>query len=114
MQLNPSFQFAFPSPRQRIYLVDTPVTFLCNTATGELTRYAGYAIATNQADRDSDAELLAAGGVAALMSDNVTACAFVFTAGIAQRAGLVSMSLNVAQAGETIVLLQQVHVHSAP
>ena len=112
--LNPSFQFAYPSPRQRIYLVDTPVTFLCDTATGELTRYTGYSIATNQADRDSGAELLAAGGVAALMSDNLTACAFVLTPGTAQRAGLLSMSLNVAQAGETIFLLQQVHVHSAP
>ncbi len=112
--LTPSFQFAYPSPRQRIYLVDTPVTFLCDTATGELTRYTGYSIATNQADRDSGAELLAAGGVAALMSDNLTACAFVLTPGTAQRAGLLSMSLNVAQAGETIFLLQQVHVHSAP
>ena len=112
--LSPSFQFAYPSPRQRIYLVDTPVTFLCDTATGALTRYAGYAIATNQADRDTGAELLAAGGVAALMSDNLTACAFVLTPGTAQRAGLLSMSLNVAQAGETIFLLQQVHVHSAP
>ena len=114
VQLSPSFQFAYPSPRQRIYLVDTPVTFLCDTATGELTRYAGYSIAANQADRDTDVELLAAGGVAALMSDNLTACAFVFTPGVAQRAGLVSLSLNVAQAGETIFLLQQVHVHSAP
>jgi len=112
--LTPSFQFAYPSPRQRIYLVDTPVTFLCDTATGELTRYTGYSIATNQADRDSGAELLAAGGVAALMSDNLTACAFVLTPGTAQRAGLLSMSLNVALAGETIFLLQQVHVHSAP
>ncbi len=114
VQLSPSFQFAYPSPRQRIYLVDTPVTFLCDTATGELTRYAGYAIATNQADRDSDAELLAAGGVPALMSDNLTACTFVFTPGTAQRAGLLSMSLNVGLAGETIFLLQQVHVHAAP
>ncbi len=112
--LSPSFQFAYPSPRQRVYLVDTPVTFLCDTATGNLTRYAGYTIATNQADRDSDAELLAAGAAAALLSDNLTACTFTFTPGTAQRAGLVTMSLNVAQAGETIFLLQQVHVHSAP
>jgi len=114
VQLSPSFQFAYPSPRQRIYLVDTPVTFLCDTSTGQLTRYAGYSIASDQLDRDTSVELLAAGGVAALMSDNVTACAFVYTPGAAQRAGLVSMSLNVAQAGETIFLMQQVHVHSAP
>jgi len=114
VQLDPWFQFAYPSPRQRIYLIDTPVSFLCDTATGNLTRYAGYAIATNQADRDSAVELLAAGGVAALMSDNLTACTFTFTPGTAQRDGLVTMSLTVADAGESIVLLQQAHIDNVP
>ena len=114
VQLDPWFQFAYPSPRQRIYLIDTPVSFLCDTATSNLTRYAGYAIATNQADRDSAAELLAAGGVAALMSDNLTACTFTFTPGTAQRDGLVTMSLTVADAGESIILLQQAHIDNVP
>jgi MSHA biogenesis protein MshO len=114
VQLDPWFQFAYPSPRQRIYLIDTPVSFLCDTATGNLTRYAGYTIATNQADRDSAAELLAAGGAAALMSDNLTACTFTFTPGTAQRDGLVTMSLTVADAGESIVLLQQAHIDNVP
>jgi MSHA biogenesis protein MshO len=114
VQLDPWFQFAYPSPRQRIYLIDTPVSFLCDTATEKLTRYAGYAIATNQADRDSAAELLAAGGVAALMSDNLTACTFTFTPGTAQRDGLVTMSLTVGPAGESIELLQQAHIDNVP
>ncbi len=114
VQLDPWFQFAYPSPRQRIYLIDTPVSFLCDTASGNLTRYAGYAIAINQADRDSAAELLAAGGVAALMSDNLSACVFTFTPGTAQRDALVTMSLTVSQAGESIVLLQQVHIDNVP
>ena len=114
VQLDPWFQFAYPSPRQRIYLIDTPVSFLCDTATEKLTRYAGYAIATNQADRDSAAELLAAGGVATLMSDNLTACTFTFTPGTAQRDGLVTMSLTVGPPGENIVLLQQVHIDNVP
>jgi len=114
VQLSPSFQFAYPSPRQRIYLVDTPVSFLCDTATGTLTRYAGYPIALSQAARDSDAELLAVGAVPALMSDNLTACGFTYTPGTAQRDGLVSLSLTVADEGESIVLLQQVHVDNVP
>ena len=59
-------------------------------------------------------ELLAAGGTAALMSDNLTACTFTFTPGTAQRAGLVSISLTVGQDGENIVLLQQVHIDNVP
>ncbi|MCH8073266.1 MAG: type II secretion system protein [Proteobacteria bacterium] len=112
--LNPAFQFAFPSPRQRMYLIDTPVSFLCDTAAGTLTRYSGYAITSSQADRDTAAELLAAGGTAALMSDNLTACTFTYTPGTAQRAGLVSISLTVGQDGENIVLLQQVHIDNVP
>ncbi len=114
VQLSPSFQFVYSSPRQRIYLVDTPASFLCDTATKTLTRYAGYAIATNQSDRDSDIELVAAGAVPALLSDNVTACGFTYAPGTAQRAGLVTLSLNVSDAGETIELLHQVHVDNVP
>ena len=107
-------EFATRSPRQRVYLIDTPVSFLCDTAAGTLTRYSGYAITSNQADRDTAAELLAAGGTAALMSDNLTACTFTYTPGTAQRAGLVSISLTVGQDGENIVLLQQVHIDNVP
>jgi len=112
--INPPFQFAFPSPRQRMYLIDTPVSYLCDTATGTLTRYSGYTITSDQADRDTAVELLAAGGTAALMSDNMSACTFTFTPGTAQRAGLVTLTLNVAQDGESIVLLQQVHIDNVP
>ena len=112
--MNPAFQFAYPSPRQRVYLIDTPVSYLCDTATGTLTRYSGYTITSDQADRDTAVELLAAGGTAALMSDNMSACTFTFTPGTAQRAGLVTLTLNVAQDGESIVLLQQVHIDNVP
>ena len=112
--LTPAFQFAYPSPRQRVYLIDTPVSFLCDTGAGTLTRYSGYSITSDQADRDTAVELLAAGGTAALMSDNLAACTFTFTPGTAQRAGLVTISLTVAQDGESIVLLQQVHIDNVP
>ncbi len=112
--LTPAFQFAYPSPRQRVYLVDTPVSFLCDTATGTLNRYDGYTITGNHADRDSAAELVAAGGTAGLMSDNMSACTFTFTPGTAQRAGLITLALTVSQDGESIVLLQQVHVDNVP
>jgi MSHA biogenesis protein MshO len=114
VNLNPAFQFAYPSPRQRMYLVDTPVSFLCDTASGTLNRYDGYTITSDHADRDSAAELVAAGGTAALMSDNMSACTFTFTPGTAKRAGLVTLSLTVSEDGESIVLLQQVHIENVP
>jgi MSHA biogenesis protein MshO len=97
-----------------MYLVDTPVSFLCDTASGTLNRYDGYTITSDHADRDSAAELVAAGGTAALMSDNMSACTFTFTPGTAKRAGLVTLSLTVSEDGESIVLLQQVHIENVP
>ncbi len=112
--LTPGFQFTYPSPRQRVYLIDTPVSFLCDTATGELTRYSGYTIATNHSDRDTAAELLAAGASDSIMADKLTACTFTYTPGTAQRAALITLSLTLAQDGEQISLLQQVHVDNVP
>jgi MSHA biogenesis protein MshO len=112
--LSPAFRFAYASPTQRVFLVDGPVTYLCDTGTGTLTRYDGYAIAASQAARDSRTELLAAGANAALVADRVASCAFDYTPGTAERAGLLSARLVIAEAGETVSLLTQVHVENVP
>jgi MSHA biogenesis protein MshO len=48
------------------------------------------------------------------MSDNLTACTFTYTPGTAQRAALISLSLTLTKDGESITLLQQVHVDNVP
>ena len=57
----PAFRFAYGSPTRRVYLVDGPITYLCDPIAGTMTRYSGYVVTQDQADRDSAAELLAAG-----------------------------------------------------
>jgi MSHA biogenesis protein MshO len=112
--LSPAFRFAFGSPTQRVFLIEGPVTYLCDSGAGTLTRYAGYAIAQDQSTRDSHGELLAAGGSAALMADSIAGCTFNYTAGTAERAGLLSVELGVSAQGESISLLSQVHVDNVP
>lgn len=112
--LAPAFQFAYESPRQRLYLVDTPITYLCDTATGNLSRYSGYPIADLQTARDSRAELLAAGAADAVVADQITACGFGYTAGTAERAALVTVGVTLGAQGEAISLLRQIHVDNAP
>jgi len=112
--LTPAFRFAFGSPTNRIYLVEGPITYLCDPIAGTLTRFSGYAIAADQADRDSAAELLAAGASAALMADRLTACTFDYAPGTSERSALLTMSLRLGEAGENIDLLGQVHVDNAP
>lgn len=112
--LTPPFRFAYPSPRQRVYLVDGPVSWICDPATGTFRRFAGYAPASDHALRDSAAELLAAGARVTLVAADVAACGVDYSPGAAHRSALVSARLQLARAGESVTLLHQVHVENAP
>jgi len=112
--LSPAFRFAFTSPDQRVYLVEGPVSYLCNTATGELVRYSGYSINPSHSLRDSASELLAAGASASLVAYNASACSLAYSPGNSQRAGLLTVGLSITEAGETVSLLRQVHVDNVP
>ena len=114
IRMTPAHQFAFASPGQRVYLVDQPVSYICDTTTGTLARYAGYSIAANHGNRDSGAELLGAGAGVTLVADNISACSVTYTPGTAQRSGLVTLAMSVSEAGETVSLLHQVHVDNVP
>jgi MSHA biogenesis protein MshO len=112
--VTPGFRFAYPSPTQRVFLVDGPITYLCDTTAGTLLRYQGYAVEASHASHDTHGELLADGATASLMATQLVACAFVYTPGTAERAGLVSLQLAVSAQGESVSLLSQVHVDNVP
>ncbi len=113
----PGFQFAFESPNQRFFIVDTPVTYLCDTVAGTLTRYDSYPLTTVQTTIDTDAELSALVGVrSALVANNITACTIDYQTGTSVRAGLVTLALTVSDVAtnERIRLLHEVHVDNVP
>ena len=114
VSLSPAFRFAFGSPTQRVFLVDGPISYVCDSLAGTLTRFSGYTIAQNHSDRDSAAELLAAGASASLVAAQITACGMSYAAGTSERAGMVTMEISVGEQGETISLLTQVHVDNVP
>lgn len=99
-------QFPLKSPYQRFFLVDQAVSYVCDLSAGTLKRYAGYAI--------TEPQPTAGLGTGSLLANHVTACAFTYTGGSSQRAGLVTLQLALADQGETISLLQQTHVDNAP
>lgn len=102
VQLDPAHQFPRLSPEQRFFIIQSPVRYVCDLASGELRRHSGYAIAPNP--------VIGAGD---LVAEGITACNFSYSVS-GQRAGLVTLALGLTQAGETISLLQQVHVENAP
>lgn len=86
--VDPPFQFAFESPRQRVYLTSGMVTYQCSG--GTLTR----------------------DGV--IVTRNVSACAFNYTAGSASRHAVATLQLSLTREGESVTLLRQVHVVNLP
>jgi MSHA biogenesis protein MshO len=110
--LNPPFQFAFGSPGKRVYLVSGPVSYLCDTGAGTLTRYSGYTIANAQPA--GAAALSAAGAAAALVAANVASCQFALTAGTAERNALATLTLTITQNTQSVQLLNEVQVVNAP
>lgn len=97
-----SFSFSFASPQRRFYMVDQVVGYRC--AGNQLLRYTRAALAPAFAGAG---QVLAAG-----VDCNRTA--FTYRAGTTRRAGLLSLTLRLAQGGEAVQLQQQVHVDNAP
>lgn len=110
--LSQPFQFAYGSPQKRVYLVSGPVSYLCDTGAGTLTRYSGYGISFTQAT--SAATLTAAGASAALVAADVGSCTFTYSSGTAQRNALVALTLRLTQSGESVQLLYEVQAANAP
>lgn len=101
-------RFPFESPTRRFHVVLYPVTYECDTASGTVRRYWNYT-------RDINQPTPPAGGSSALLVNKVSACNFTYdTAVVAQRAGLVSLGLELTDEGETVRLHQQTHVSNYP
>ncbi|NIR58080.1 MAG: prepilin-type N-terminal cleavage/methylation domain-containing protein [Gammaproteobacteria bacterium] len=110
----PGHRFTLESPAQRIYAVDTPVTYHCDDATAnDVVRFWDYPIQDPQLT--SRGALQGEPGVReALLTEHVTGCRFTYQPGTSQRAGLVTLEIELSNASETITLLHQVHVGNAP
>jgi MSHA biogenesis protein MshO len=100
------FAFAFASPQRRLYFASQVLGYRCSA--GQLLRY-------------SYSQLLPAvpaapppGANPQPLANSVSACRFAYQPGSTQRAGLLSLTLGLSQAGESIELMQQVHVDNAP
>lgn len=107
---------AFPaaSPGQRFYIVDSPVSFVCEA--GELRRYENYPLAK------AAAQNRAASTDTILIANQVDAesCEFKYDPGSFIRNGLLTVALTISEteaasgAEERVRLVKQVHVVNLP
>lgn len=108
--LSSPHKFPFASPQKRFYIVTQPVSFLCNTGAGQLNRYSGYAIQSSQPTNAGSAPLAAASS--ARVVDYVSACSFRYSPGSAQHSAVVTIDLTLTKDGESVRLLEQVHINN--
>ncbi|MBL1320620.1 MAG: type II secretion system protein [Methylophaga sp.] len=107
-----AFKFPLKSPAQRFFIIDTPVSYHCDTsapATKDkvLLRYQGYAIQAIQATPPTTG--------AAIQANYIADCEFSYNAGSSSRSGLVTLALTLTDgSGESVRLMHQVHVNNQP
>jgi len=115
--LSSPFQFAFDSPQQKMYIFDSnqaPVSYVCDTNFGTLTRFAGYAVTASQPNIASSAPLVSASSTA-LVADNISSCSFAYSPGVSYRSAVLTITIGIrSQGGEDMQLIQQVQIPSSP
>jgi len=113
VSLSPLMNFGLASPRQRLYVVDTPITYLCNLTAGTLTRYWGYAIQSTQPIDPTVAPLNSGGTSSALIAKNVSACTFNYNVGSTQQNGILGIDLVLTRGGESVRVYYQVNSNNS-
>ncbi len=101
------FQFSQQSPGQRAFVVNGPISYICNPASGRITRYINYAYTVAQPTPP-------AGAVEGPVVTQLTGCSINYTAGTAQRGGIITLEISLSDSGENITLMHQVHVDNVP
>ncbi len=106
VNLNIAHRFNSSATNRRIYVVSTPVSYLCDTAGGSLTRYYNYAITASQPITSAD--FVALNASSALIADRVANCSVTTTTDDVRNRSLVTLVLGTAEDGEQIRLIHQV------
>lgn len=112
--LSAPFRFSQPSPGQRLFVVDTPVSYVCDPLDGDLQRYDNYSFSSAQPTSAAAAPLSSASSQ--VMATQILTCDIDYQAGSSQRSDTlrVGLSLQDSQTGEQIRLFHQVHVQNVP
>lgn len=111
VNVNPAMNFGLASPRQRLYVVDTPISYVCNLTAGTLTRYWGYTITPTQPVDATIAPLN--GASSALIAKDVSACTFNYSTGTAQLNGVLGVNVIITRNGESARLFYQINSNNA-
>jgi len=110
----PGMKFVSASATHSVFVISSPVSYLCDTNALTLTRYSGYTPAAAQPT--TNAQLLAAGATASLIAQNVSACSITLVAAPASNKynQLVILSITLANSGELLPVFHELATEYVP
>ncbi len=111
--LSSSMLFSYQHDIQRIYFVDTPVSYIFDETAGTLTRYSGYSMQKVQPVDPTDAPLNSASNVA-VIATGVSSCNFEYDRDLTVGYGIIKVEIEFTKNDERIVLFDQVYVGNNP
>jgi MSHA biogenesis protein MshO len=110
----PGMNFTQASPTHSVFVVTSPVSYLCDTNAQTLQRYTGYTPAAAQPA--TNAQLLAAGATVSLVAQNVSACSVSLVAAPASGKfnQLVILAITLSSSGEILPVFDEVATEYVP
>lgn len=110
----PGMKFIQASPTHSVFVVTSPVSYLCDTNAQTLQRYIGYTPAAAQPA--TNAQLVAAGATVSLIAQNVSACSLTLVAAPASGKfnQLVILTITLSNSGETLPVFDEVATEYVP
>lgn len=120
ISVNPAFRFTNGAPiTNRMFVVNAPITYICNRTTGFLQRFANHSVAANMPANESAAQLNSFGTQVTVVAMGVTACSLACAAGSTSPCQntltlAMNMSRGVAPDVSTTRVLHQVAVENTP
>jgi len=113
--VNPAPLFAADSPKQRIYFVEGPVTYLCDESLGTLSRYAKYPVKLDPTTYDTAGKFSLALVPGELITQGLTSCIFEVSApGSATQGQTAAVRLTTIRNGDSVTLAHSVHAEYVP
>ena len=100
--------FPFSSPGKRFHIVsasENVVSYVCNTTTGRLTRTASTFAQSAATSCPTTGSVLAT---------NVSYCNFDYSGSDLYRNGLIRLTIQFTDSGETVSLTNEVHINNSP
>ncbi|MFB3058660.1 MAG: type II secretion system protein J [Gammaproteobacteria bacterium] len=105
----PAFQFSQQSPGQRAFIIDGPISYICDPLSQRISRYSNYAYSIGQPTTAP------AGAAEGPVVTQLAGCSSPsYSAGTTQRGGIITLEISLSDSGESIRLLHQVHVGNVP